>query len=68
MSGMKTTDKWVVTVVTDNGLHTKIAYGNHQKAEAETAVIQAALLPRVVRASLDLIRDYKGNRVTRVWV
>lgn len=68
MTGMKTTDRWVVTVVTENKLHTKIRYSSHQRDEAQAAAVQAALVPGVVRVSVDLVPDYKGNRVTRVWV
>lgn len=65
---MKTTGKWVVTVVTADRWHTKFAYGNYQEDEAKAACIQAALVPGVVRVSVDLIPDYKGNRVTRIRV
>jgi oligoribonuclease (3'-5' exoribonuclease) len=68
MTGMKTTDRWVVTVVTANGLHTKVRYSSHQEDEAKAACIKAALVPGVVRTSVDLIPDYKGNQITRVWV
>lgn len=66
--GMKTTDKWVLTVVTSNGLHTKIAYGNHQKDAAVADCVKAALVPGVVRASVDLIPNWTGRRITRIWV
>jgi hypothetical protein len=69
MTGMKTTDKWVLTVVTHGGqLHTKIRYGSHERDTAEQDMIKAALVKDVVRVSLDLIPNYGGNRITRVWV
>lgn len=68
MDGMRTTDKWVLTVVTTNGLHTKIRYGSHQESDAKLDCVRAALVPGVVRSSVDLIHDYKGLRIMRVWV
>lgn len=68
MVGMKTTDKWVLTVVTANGLHTKISYGSQQEDTAKAECIQAALVPGVVRVSVDLIHDYKAPRIVRIWV
>jgi hypothetical protein len=68
MNDMKTSDRWVLTVVTENGLHTKIAYGSYQEFEATQDAVKAALVPGVARASVDLIRNWSGRRVTRVWV
>lgn len=65
---MKTTDKWVLTIVTTSGLHTKISYGSQQREEAVADSIRSALVPGVVRVSVDLIHDYKANRIVRVWV
>jgi hypothetical protein len=68
MSGMKTSDRWVLTVVTENGLHTKIAYGSHQETKAKQDCVSAALTPGVISSSVDLIRNWSGRRITRVWV
>lgn len=66
--GMKTTDKWVLTVVDTNGWHTKVAYGSHQETQAKQDCVTMALQPGVVSSSVDLIRNWSGRRVTRVLV
>lgn len=63
-----TTDRVVLTVVYKSGLHEKTAFRTDRRVDAAFASLRMSKRDDVVRTSVDLVREYKGSRIVRVWV
>lgn len=68
MAQMKTTERAVLTVVQADGWHIKTAYPAYERGHAEAMATIERWRPGVVDARVDMIVDYKANRVVRIKV